>query len=269
MIVFSQKMSNPIQRIELLQETTEIQRKQNDLLLQRISSLHQTYSEQIKDYSARVRDQYEQTLREYIQQQSERFSELEKQLCEKHQDYLRLKEQTKRILEERDGQHTRERVEWVNEKKAQQEQFEKTLAELKSAHARELNWHEGKQSMLKQHLAETSMSCAQKQLENKQYEKTVADQSERIETLLAKNREWVDRLRDLDEKNKQLEERLSTLSLPRNFMELEDNYKKEIQRLTKENDLLHRSNRNWQSKYSMLSASQKKSSSSSVGFSRK
>lgn len=254
-------------RIELLQETTEIQKKQNNLLLDRIRSLHQTYSEQMKEHTLRLRTQYEDTLKDYIQQQSDRLSQLQNELEQKQREITKLKEQTKQTLEERDAQHTKETKEWVIAIKNQKEYSDQLFDDLKISYEKKLGRVEQKQALLKQHMAEVTMTCAQQKMQLKEYEKTVSDQSGRIEQLMSKNKEWVDKFREMEEKSKQSEGRFG--AQPQNFYQIEEDYKKEISKLLKENDLLQRSNKNWQSKYSMLAAFQRKASSSSVGYNKK
>jgi hypothetical protein len=245
-------------RVELMEETYELQLKQNDALLQRMETLSKSYNAKLREHTELLKEQYKETLKDYIKQQTQKYKALDVVCTELKQELVRNREQHKVAV---DKVVNRMQVE-MNEKHEETLMECERLREEDKQHLVKLKENNMKQActitLQKQQLADQAIEHSTRLVQMKKYEATVTDQSNRIHDLQRKLNDQKEYTGILENKLVVLTDRLKTLNVPEDFVEKEKQMMGEINTLTRKAELLERTVDNWKTKYQLLENSSKR-----------
>lgn len=251
--------STMAKRLEIMEETYDIQLKQNELLLQRIDNLSKAYNDKLKESTDILRDQYKTTFQEYIRLQTKKQSEMQEVCNEQKLEMDRIKERYNRKMDELKTLHAQELKEQETKMK---ENFDKIRADdnAKLKEQADLNYKNGITiQLLKQQIEDQRVEHSSRVVQVKKYEDTVKVQSGTISSLQRKNQDQTEKINGLEKKLEILNERLKTLNIPEDFIEKEKQMTLQINTLIKQVEMSERTIENWKKKYQILETTSRRS----------
>jgi uncharacterized coiled-coil protein SlyX len=252
-------MNQLAKKIEIMEETYDIQLKQNDLLLQRLDNLSKAYNEKLKENTDILRDQYKTAFHDYIKQQTRKQGELQEICNEQKQENTIIKDKFQRIISDLKIQHHAELKE--QEQKMNQE-FEKIRIEDNNKLKEQLDLNLKNNvsiQLLKQQIEDQRVEHSARVVQVKKYEDTVKIQNGTISSLNRKIQEQAGKIETLEKKLAVLNERLSTLNIPEDFIEKEKQMTLQLNALTKQVEMAERTVENWKQKYQILETTSRRS----------
>ncbi|MFO0089663.1 MAG: hypothetical protein ACK518_02510 [bacterium] len=164
--------STMAKKLEIMEETYDIQLKQNDLLLQRIDNLSKAYNDKLKESTDILRDQYKTTFQEYIRLQTKKQAEMQEVCNEQKLEMDRIKERYNRKMDELKTLHAQELKEQETKMK---ENFDKIRADdnAKLKEQADLNYKNGITiQLLKQQIEDQRVEHSSRVVQVKKYEDT-------------------------------------------------------------------------------------------------
>lgn len=253
---------NPItmaKKLEIMEETYDIQLKQNELLLQRLDNLSKAYNDKLKESTDILREQYKNTFQEYIKMQTKKQADMQEVCNEQKLEMERMKDKFNRKINDLKDQHAQELKEQDAKMK---ENFEKLRNEdhIKLKEQADLNYKNNITiQLLKQQIEDQRVEHSSRVVQVKKYEDTVKVQSGTISSLQRKVQDQSEKINGLEKKLETLNERLRTLNIPEDFIEKEKQMTLQINTLSKQLEMSERAIENWKKKYQILETTSRRS----------